>query len=172
MQLVDLGVRLFDEASSDGDTKAAERRGKRDLRRRLRRFRFRKHNLIDLFRKYKILQGDDFRTCKNNFYNIIEKMDVNVSPLDLKLKGLKGELNPDELPIVLYSYMQHRGFFYDIEEDEEDSEKKVKDQEKLHLKEVASKLKTMFPSQFQKQNQDSLGKFIGVSDNSQISNKY
>lgn len=172
VQLVDLGVRLFDEASSDGKTNAAERRGKRDLRRRLRRFHFRKHNLIDLFGKYNILPGNNFEERKDNFCKIIENMNISTNPLDLKLKGLKESLETDELAIVLYSYMQHRGFFYDVDNDEEDSNKKSTDKEKEHLKVVAEKLKTMFPSELQKENQESLGKFIGISDNSQISNKY
>ena len=147
MQLVDLGVRLFDEACRSGesaDTNAAKRRDKRSLRRRLRRFRFRKHNLIDLFGKYKIVVGDDFETRKNNFCKIIENMDATTNPLDLKLKGLKEQLETDELAIVLYSYMQHRGFFYDIEE--KDSNTKLKNEDKANLDNIREQLKTKLPS--------------------------
>ena len=177
MQLVDLGVRLFDEACPSGksaDTNAAKRRGKRSLRRRLRRFRFRKHNLIDLFGKYKIVEGDDFETRKNNFCKIIENMNTTTNPLDLKLKGLKEPLETDELAIVLYSYMQHRGFFYDIEEgksveDQSKSTKKISEEDKAKL-DVRLQLKTKFPSEIENEHWK-FGKYIGLNENSQFSNK-
>ena len=172
MQLVDLGVRLFDEACPSGksaDTNAAKRRDKRSLRRRLRRFRFRKNNLIDLFGKYNILPGNNFEERKDNFCKIIENMDVSTNPLDLKLKGLKGSLETDELAIVLYSYMQHRGFFYDIEED--DSNTKLKNEDKTNLTNIREQLKTKLPSEIQKEHWNEFGKYIGLNENSQFSNK-
>ena len=108
MQLVDLGIRLFDEASSDGDTKAAERRGKRSLRRRLRRLRLKKHNLLHLFAEYNLVDGQNFDEKVDNAKKIIESIDDNISPLDLKLKGLKEPLTNKELVIALYSYMKSK----------------------------------------------------------------
>ncbi|MBO6104146.1 hypothetical protein J6P04_03865 [bacterium] len=168
MQLVDLGVRLFDEASSDGNTKAAERRSKRSLRRRLRRLRFKKHNLLHLFAKYNLVEGQDLPTKIDNACKIIESVDDSINVLDLKLKGLNEPLSNQELIITLYSYMQHRGYFYEIEEDEV---KKPTEEQKANLNDIKEQLKTKSPSQIQKEHQNEFGKFMGLDGNSQFSNK-
>lgn len=168
MQLVDLGVRLFDEASSDGNTKAAERRSKRSLRRRLRRLRFKKHNLLHLFAKYNLVEGQTFDEKVDNAKKIIENVDDDISPLDIKLKGLKEPLSNKELIIALYSYMNHRGFFYEVEDD---ATKKSKNDEEIKEK-VRQELKVKrFPSLIQEDNRINCDKYMGVIANSQFSNK-
>lgn len=168
MQLVDLGVRLFDEASSNGDTKAAERRGKRSLRRRLRRLRFKKHNLLHLFAEYNLVDGQNFDEKVDNACKIIEGVDDSINVIDLKLKGLNEPLSNQELIITLYSYMQHRGYFYEIEEE---NAKKPTEEQKANLNDIKKQLKTKFPSQIQKEHQNEFGKFMGLDSNSQFSNK-
>ena len=175
MQLVDLGVRLFDESSSDGDTKAAERRGKRSLRRRLRRLRFKKHNLLHLFAKYNLVEGQTFDEKVDNAKKIIEKIDDNVSPLDIKLKGLNGTLNKKEIIIALYSYMNHRGFFYQVDDNKNKKSNLNKD-EKVKLQQELEKLgkelkEKRFPSLIQEENRAKSNKYMGLIYNSQFSNK-
>ena len=74
MQLVDLGVRLFDEASSKGDTKAGWRRGKRSLHKRLRRLRFKKHNLLDSFAEYNLVDAQNFDEKVDNAKKILKTL--------------------------------------------------------------------------------------------------
>ena len=168
MKLLDLGVRLFDEASNGGAiTKAGQRRGKRSLRRRLRRLRFKKHNLLHLFAKYNLVDGQNFDEKVDNAKKVIENIDANINPLDLKLKGLKEKLTKKELVIALYSYMSHRGFFYDVQEDEN----KEKESEKKEETEVKKFLQNHFPSEWENNNRIKFGKYIGLKNNSQISHK-
>lgn len=121
--IVDRGVRLFDELKNpkDGKLENEVRRSKRSLRRTLRRRRNRKDDFIKLiFNKYndifKLEKKDSFEENKKIFFNTIINNHTNISIFDLVLKGLKTEINPKELLRVLYYYLGHRGYSYMTEE--------------------------------------------------------
>lgn len=117
--IIDRGVRLFDELKNpkDGKLENIVRRSKRSLRRTLRRKRNRKDDFIKLiFNKYndifQLEKKDSFDDNKKTFFDEIINKCTNISMFDLIEKGLKSELIPKELLRVLYYYLGHRGYSY------------------------------------------------------------
>jgi hypothetical protein len=94
-----------------------------------------------------------------------------IPPLNLKVKGLSGEkLTRNEIIVCLYNYLQHRGFFYDINND--DNLNEIENNEKISLEnDTQLKLKEKYPSQIQKEDMDINGYYIGSSRNELFSNK-
>lgn len=115
----DIGVRLFESIKTTGNNiqNAKIRRNFRQLRRSFRRKRFKKDQLIKLFIKYNFLQKQNIESkqYKKEIIEIISnKTKPQKKPLDLIIDAIdnKRQLSIDELIIVLYSYFNHRGFFY------------------------------------------------------------
>ena len=119
-KLIDLGVRLFEQAADkDNETNASLRGDKRRTRRRLRRIKFKKNSLLHLFAKYNLTTGNSFEEKLENARAIIEngifdENGIQIQPINLRLKALENneQLSNEELIVVLYNYFSHRGFFY------------------------------------------------------------
>lgn len=121
--IIDRGVRLFDELKNpkDGKLENEVRRSKRSLRRTLRRRRNRKDDFIKMiFNKYndifKLEKKESFNENKKIFYEQIINNHTNISIFNLIEKGLKFELGKNELLRVLYYYLGHRGYSYMTED--------------------------------------------------------
>lgn len=115
--IIDRGVRLFEELKKDGKLKNQERREKRSARRMLSRRKNRKDDFIKLIvRKYQNIFGINelatFEETKNNFLNVVIGKNTNDSVIDMILEGLKSEIPPLSLVRVLYYYLSHRGYSY------------------------------------------------------------
>ncbi|MBQ5492757.1 MAG: type II CRISPR RNA-guided endonuclease Cas9, partial [Mycoplasmataceae bacterium] len=186
-ELIDLGVRLFEEASdTDKQTNASIRRNKRTTRRRLRRIKFKKTSLIHLIAKTtNLVNGSCFEEKVEKVKEIICNgiVDQNcrqIQPLELRLKSLinNEQLTNEELIVVLYNYFSHRGFFYLEDESEEEINKKTTDTKETKNEEILSLIKDEnsetinkeeFPSiKFYKTNKDKFNKFIGLPENRNI----
>ena len=151
------GVRLFDDASDEktGDPKNISRRAARQLRRIIRRRHFRNETFI------KSLIENGYVKGKDEFYQIIHNS--KDMPVNLRVKGLKQELTKEEWICALFNYLQHRGFFYDISEDE-DSESKSNDKTTIINEEE-------YPSVIQQKYWNNKGYYISSDINSHVSNK-
>ena len=162
------GVRLFSESSnSDGKTLASIRRGKRELRRQIRRRKLRNIDFIKLLINSNLL---NFSSSKLNDKELLtffrdeiirknrKKTDTINTPLPLylRIQGIKGQkIEKNDILIALYNYLQHRGFFYELEEQEEN--KQIKIDEKL------------LPSEIQFNNFKEKGYYVNLAENNNLS---
>ncbi|MEG0135489.1 MAG: type II CRISPR RNA-guided endonuclease Cas9, partial [Cetobacterium sp.] len=114
-EIIDAGVRLFPEGGSI--VTSAKRREKRASRRLLRRRGHRIERLRKLLLDYKIID-----TLNYDFY-------INeVTPYELRVKGLNENLTKRELAIVLLNLVKKRGIHnFEIKAKESDEEKGTKD---------------------------------------------
>lgn len=152
--LIDYGSRLFPDAANakDGKLENESRRNHRSMRRRIRRIKTRKNDLIKLLIKYNIISDQD------ELAKILEEGIVNetgnVPVVEIKYKGLKEKLSKEELLICLYHYIHKRGYFYitedDLKEETEDGKK--------------------YPSEIQYEFYKKNGYYIGNEDNQNFSN--
>lgn len=126
--LIDLGVRLFDDPANPKDAKLGnvERREARSQRRRIRRIRHRKTRLLDFFVDNNLVKDHD------SAYKILEAPITNYSqcknPVEIKVKALNETISNEELIIILFHYIHHRGYSYLTQEMEIDE--KVKESKK------------------------------------------
>lgn len=152
--LIDYGSRLFPDAANakDGKLENESRRSHRSMRRRIRRIKTRKNDLIKLLIKYNIVSDQD------ELAKILEEGIVNetgnVPIVEIKYKGLKEKLSKEELLICLYHYIHKRGYFYITEDD---------------LKEGTEESKK-YPSEIQYEFYKKNGYYIGNEDNQNFSN--
>lgn len=104
-EVINYGVRLFDEANADDNLTRRTKRGSR-------RLKSRKRNRINAIRYYLL----------NN--NIISSLDYPIynNVYDLRIKGLHNKLNSDELVNVLVNIAKHRGSSLDVVVDEDDKD--------------------------------------------------
>ncbi|MGL4343150.1 MAG: type II CRISPR RNA-guided endonuclease Cas9 [Metamycoplasmataceae bacterium] len=130
-KIIKMGVRLFEDVASnkDGSLKSGKRRETRSTRRRLNRLKIRKNDLIKWFVDNKF--SSSIQETKNilNAYDIT-KYNVE-NPVQLKVKALSGKISKEELIIILFHYIQHRGFFYLTQEelkDKKDDNDKIKNE--------------------------------------------
>jgi CRISPR-associated endonuclease Csn1 len=113
--IIDYGVRLFEEGSADANAKRREKRGSRRLVRR------RKQRISDIKRLL----------VKNE---IIDKNFVRVdNPYELRIKGLNSKLTGDELATALLHIAKRRGSGLDIVDDEEEKQTPKKDNNTLNI---------------------------------------
>lgn len=115
--IIDAGVRLFPEGG--GKRNAADRRGKRCARRLLRRRMHRLERVRKLLYSNNIIDNIEYDFYINN-----------VTPYELRVKGLKEELSNRELAIVLLNLAKRRGihdFEIKIGKKESEEEKGTKD---------------------------------------------
>ena len=98
-EIIESGVRLFESGDA---SKNQERRAFRESKRVTRRRKHRLERLTDFMEEY------DFFKPTN----------INLSPLELRNKGLTERLEKDEIFVCLYNIAKHRGVAYleDIEE--------------------------------------------------------
>lgn len=151
------GVRLFDDASDEktGDPKNISRRAARQLRRIIRRRHFRNETFI------KCLIENGYVTDKDEFYQIIHNS--KDMPVNLRVKGLKQELTKEEWICALFNYLQHRGFFYDVFEDEATESKSNNKTTIINEEE--------YPSVTQQRHWNDKGYYISSDININFSNK-
>lgn len=115
--IIDRGVRLFDDVvDNKNKLKNETRREKRQHRRLIRRKRNRKDDFIKLITNnyydiFKIDKFNEFDETKSNFIKKILLSDDN-NVLNLIFKGLEKEIKPTQLLRVLYYYLSHRGYSY------------------------------------------------------------
>lgn len=154
------GVRLFEDAAEEktGFSKNLSRRNARHLRRIIRRRALRNDDYI------KLIIDNGFIKNESEFYDLLKSN--KTIPLDLRIKGLNQKLTNSELSIVLFNYLQHRGFFYDILDDEKNEENKS---EELGPK-TTQLLRDKFPSEIQKIDYINDGYYVGHSRNIYFSN--
>ena len=110
-KIINLGSRLFPDAANpkDGKLLNAKRREMRHSRRRISRTRTRKQELISFFVDNKLIKNEEEVISLINYD--INKYNVS-NPIELKVKALKEVVSNDELIIILFHYIHHRGFFY------------------------------------------------------------
>lgn len=134
-KIITAGVRLFDSADA---SKNQERRGFRGTKRNQRRKRHRLDRL-NIFLE------------ENSFTKPIE---INLSPIELRIKGLSEKLTKEELYVSLYNIAKHRGVSYleDLEE--------VKDNNKIL--EILDKNKDKYPCQIQYEKFKNFGFYRGT----------
>ncbi|MEC9484819.1 MAG: type II CRISPR RNA-guided endonuclease Cas9 [Candidatus Izemoplasma sp.] len=109
-EVVDCGVRLFDEADKDLNAKRREKRGSRRVKRR------RKQRIVEMKR---LLKRE----------NIIDDNFVHLdNPYHIRVKGLNEKLNNRELATALLHIVKRRGSSLDIviTDDSDDEAKKMK----------------------------------------------
>lgn len=97
--VLEAGANLFPEASVASNV---DRRNMRQIRRLHRRQRTRLDDFKKIWKEYSGAEGE----CSST--NIVE----------LKVKGLKEEISKEDLFVVLYSYLKHRGISYLEDADE------------------------------------------------------
>ncbi|MBU4693245.1 type II CRISPR RNA-guided endonuclease Cas9 [Mycoplasma sp. CSL7491-lung] len=120
-EVLELGSRLFDEPSL-----ATDRRGYRSIRRSIRRKRYKNDKFDKLIFKYKDMFGLELenRHQVNNIYQEMSSKNPNI--IFVKNKALDEVVESKELVWILHDYLQNRGFFYEVieEENKESSEGK------------------------------------------------
>ena len=109
-KIVDKGVRLFSEADSEENVK---RRAFRHTRRLLRRKEFRLYRTRRVLLEMGVINTIDFVPLKN--------------PYEIRCKGLTKALNNEELATAILHLMKRNGFRYEIAEDEENGQTKIKE---------------------------------------------
>ena len=162
LEIIDMGVRLFDDPSSS-DINVETRRIARGRRRRINRQKIRKHDLYVLLKKYNLVQNEeDFKNkiTKSIYDSNEEKW---LMPLDIKIKGLKEQLTNDEIVLMLHNYIKHRGTLNTIDSVDDEEEK-----DKQKLLEIYNS--NLLPCENQYEWFKSSGKVLGNKENSIISN--
>lgn len=100
-ELVDRGVRLFDQLQSENQ----ERRMARSQRRRILRKNYRQYKLMKFLIDQKICEHE------GEFKNFICKQPNDMMPFEIKIKALEQGISNHELTYLLNSYVKKRGTF-------------------------------------------------------------
>lgn len=130
-RIIDAGSLIFSaaETAKTGEKKAAVRRGYRGTRRNLQRKAYRLDRVRKLLYEYNILTAkEDISSLKpseredylTKIYNdLVEKYykGKNITPYDLKVKGLDEKLSNSELAIILCHWAKRRGYKSNREDD-------------------------------------------------------
>ena len=135
LQVIESGVRLFDEADAGENKKRRSFRGiKRNVRRKQNRLK-----TMEMFLNSNNFDKPDF---------------IDKTPLDLRVLGLSEKLTREEIFVVIYNLTKHRGISYleDIED--------VKDSDKL-LEEM-KKIENKYPCIIQKERLENFGFYRGT----------
>lgn len=134
-RIIDAGSLIFSAAETPktGEKKAAVRRGYRGVRRNLQRKEYRLDRIRKLLYDYHLLivdkdisgllpsEKEDYLTIAYN--HLVENYykGKNITPYDLKVKGLDYKLTNEELVIILCHWAKHRGYKSNREEDSNSS---------------------------------------------------
>ena len=138
--VIEAGSNIFPEASAADNQM---RREMRQARRMKRRERTRLNDFNKLWEKYKF----SIPQLKNN--DIVE----------LKVNALHEEISLDNLYLILYNYLKHRGISY--LEDAEDDSAAGTSAYAIGLQLNAKELETKFPCEIQKERLEQNGKYRG-----------
>lgn len=134
-RIIDAGSLIFSaaEKAKTGEKKAAVRRGYRGVRRNLQRKEYRLDRVRKLLYDYNLLKVNKdissllpsereeiltiaYNELVENYYK-----GKNITPYDLKVKGLDNKLTNDELIIILCHWAKHRGYKSNREDDSNSS---------------------------------------------------
>ncbi|WP_337895641.1 type II CRISPR RNA-guided endonuclease Cas9 [Mesomycoplasma ovipneumoniae] len=127
-KILDWGTRTFEERKT-----ANERRAFRSIRRNIRRKVYRNQRFINLILKYKDLfelknisdiqrankkDAENYEKIISFFTEIYKKCAAKHSNiLEVKVKALDSKIEKLDLIWILHDYLENRGFFYDLEEE-------------------------------------------------------
>ncbi|MHA0297933.1 type II CRISPR RNA-guided endonuclease Cas9 [Mesomycoplasma ovipneumoniae] len=127
-KILDWGTRTFEERKT-----ANERRAFRSIRRNIRRKAYRNQRFINLILKYKDLfelenisdiqrvnkkDTENYEKITSFFTEIYRKCAAKHSNiLEVKVKALDSKIEKLDLIWILHDYLENRGFFYDLEEE-------------------------------------------------------
>ncbi|MDW2933081.1 type II CRISPR RNA-guided endonuclease Cas9 [Mesomycoplasma ovipneumoniae] len=127
-KIIDWGTRTFEERKT-----ANERRAFRSIRRNIRRKAYRNQRFINLILKYKDLfelkniseiqrankkDAENYEKIISFFTEIYKKCVAKYSNiLEVKVKALDSKIEKLDLIWILHDYLENRGFFYDLEEE-------------------------------------------------------
>lgn len=164
LEILDMGVRLFDDpASNDNNTES--RRVARGRRRRINRLKIRKSDFFKLLKKFNLVSDKDEyeKIITSSIYD--ENTQSYLMPVEIKIKGLNDRLSKHELILILHNYIKHRGTLNTIDKDEEEEKKEKTNSSNF---EYDSKI---FPCQNQYRWFKSTGKIIGNIGNQIITNE-
>ncbi len=150
-EVIDAGVRLFSEAANDGNLM---RRTMRSSRRRIRRRRHRLDRMADLLERIGLLKDSELRP------NIIDVY-------ELRCKGLREQLKPEELVAAILHLTKRRGIDLDIPEDEE-SLPKGEQSTKSIIQKKRELLKTHYVCEVQLQELKEKGYVRGIENRYRI----
>ncbi|MBG0730788.1 type II CRISPR RNA-guided endonuclease Cas9 [Mycoplasma sp. 'Moose RK'] len=130
------GSRLFSERE-----KAAGRRDNRKRRRNIRRRQYKNEKFLKLILKSKsIFDFKNIDEIKNSF---IKSSNENTNILNLKIRALTEKIDPKDLAWILHDYLENRGYFYELDEEEEG---------KKHKKHTGDKFPTEVLNEFFRKN--------------------
>ncbi len=142
LKIIKHGVRLFPTVDNAKDSKLANqtRREKRSARRQINRRRNLKLDFIKLLKKHNLIELDINRDDNQNFsylHQFVKKfIDNHLDILTLRQKALREQLPFNNLIQVLYWYLSHRGFKYQIAEDKEQNQIHKKYREQINFDEL------------------------------------
>lgn len=126
--IVEHGVRLFESMDDNGELNNMVRRTKRSMRRQVNRRKNLKLDFIKLLIRNNIFEQDIDKDKKYRDIFLEKYINDGVDILDERVKGLTHQLDKNNLIQVLYWYLSHRGYQYEIADDKEfeDAKKKFK----------------------------------------------
>lgn len=162
LQILDMGVRLFDDPVSN-DSNVETRRIARGRRRRINRLKIRKNDLFKLLIKFNLVKDEEeFKKyiCASYYDEIEENYKL---PIEIKIKGLSNKLSKHELILILHNYIKHRGSLNTIDLSEEEEKEKEKDKNIYD--------QTLYPCENQYQWFLTTGKTLGNKGNYLITNE-
>jgi len=136
-KIVNMGTRLFESADANNNK---IRRETRAARRNLRRKNYRLKCVEELLSDY------DFTSSG----------DINLNPYELRVKGLKEQLNPSEVYVALYHLAKRRGISY--LDEAKDEGKNINDSLKINRE----LLKEKYPCEIQLERLNNYGKVRGI----------
>lgn len=124
LKIIKYGVRLFPTVDDPKDSKLNNevRREKRSMRRQKNRRKNLKLDFIKMLKRLNLIELtiNPYDRKLHYYQEFIEQfIDSEVDLFKLRQKGLKEPLNKKELIQVLYWYLSHRGFKYEIANDKE-----------------------------------------------------
>lgn len=138
--VLEAGSNIFPEASAAGNQVRREMRQARRIKRRQR------------------TRLDDFnKLWRKNNLSIPQYKSTEI--VNLKVKALREEISLDELYLILYSYLKHRGISY--LEDAQDDSLSSSNAYTNGLKENAKALEKHYPCEIQRDRLQTIGKYRG-----------
>lgn len=180
-EIIDMGSRLFkDAAENDGSLANQKRRSARHMRRRLRRIRVRKNAFIKLIvDKYRLVENENEakqileskitnKKLGNNiledqgYYWVTDGKKERLTMIEAKVMGLKEKLPRDLLISVLLHYLKHRGFFYEIDDE---NNKETQPKQKEDVAKIWKPDPNLTPSENQLDFFKQFGYYMGAKEN-------
>ena len=180
-EIIDMGSRLFKDAAEEKDGSLAneKRRSARHMRRRLRRIRVRKNAFIKLIVDHGLVENKNEakqileskitnKKLGNNivedkgYYWITDGKKERLTMIEAKVMGLTKKLPKDLLISVLFHYLKHRGFFYEIDDE---NNKKTQSKQKGDVTKIWKPDPKLTPSENQLDFFKQFGYYMGAKEN-------